>query len=111
MDVLGKYDMTAEKDQGLIASINLPEGCSGGEFIMVPRAAPSGAAAAEEDDGWLLGHVTDENTMNSYVLVCFRPMLCHSQYCRLVISYHVRIMCLSMPHNSHVLACGSNSCT
>ena len=37
---------------------------------MVPRCGPSSAGEASEDDGWLLGHVTDENTLKSYVLVC-----------------------------------------
>lgn len=69
MDVIAKYDMTADEDKGLVASINLPKGCSGGEFVMVPRRGPSSAAEAEEDDGWLVGHVTDEATMKSYVLV------------------------------------------
>ena len=68
--MLAKYDMTADEDKGLVATIKLPEGYSGGEFIMVPRCGPSSAGEASEDDGWLLGHVTDENTLKSYVLVC-----------------------------------------
>ena len=67
MDVVAKYDMTADEDKGLVATIKLPKGYSGGEFVMVPRCGPSSAAEAEEDDGWLVGHVTDEATMLSLI--------------------------------------------
>lgn len=69
MDMLGKYDMTADADQGLVATLKLPEGYVGGEFIFVSSSGPSSAGEIAEDEGWLLGHVTDETTMKSYVLV------------------------------------------
>lgn len=69
MDVLAKYDMTADEDEGLVASIALPEGLVGGEFVMVPRTPPSAAADAAEDDGWLVGYCTHEHTLKSFCVV------------------------------------------
>ena len=69
MDVVAKYDMTADEDEGLVASIALPEGLVGGEFVMVPRSAPSAVAEAEEDDGWLVGYCTHERTLESFCMV------------------------------------------
>lgn len=78
MDVLAKYDMTSDEDKGLVATIKLPEGYIGGEFIMVPRSAPSAASESDEDDGWLLGHVTDETTWKSFILVSQLTKIMHS---------------------------------
>lgn len=67
--MLAKYDMTADEDEGLVASIKLPEGLVGGEFVMVPRSSPSSAAEAEEDDGWLVGYCTHEDSLESFCMV------------------------------------------
>ena len=76
MDRLTKVDNTADEDKGLVAIINLPEGHVGGEFVMVTRNPPSTALSKAEDDGWLVGFVTDTTTMKSYCLV----RCCHQSF-------------------------------
>jgi carotenoid cleavage dioxygenase-like enzyme len=66
---IAKFDMTADENQGLVATIKLPEGVYGGEFNMVPRAAPSAAADSAEDDGWLVGFCTHVQTKQSFCMV------------------------------------------
>jgi hypothetical protein len=75
MDRVVKVDNTAEEDGGMVGVVVLPPG-------HVCGASPSAAASKPEDDGWLVGFCTDENTMKSYFLVRFcsapsaRVMLC-----------------------------------
>lgn len=68
--LIAKIDNKAEKDKGLVGTIKLPERTVGGEFIMVPRHAPSTAHLHDEDDGWLVGFCTNEETGDSQFMVC-----------------------------------------
>ena len=74
MNVLAKVDMTADTDSGLIATIKLPEGNIGGEFVVVPKHAPSTAALRDEDDAWLIGFCRHHQTLDSSCMV--HPAIC-----------------------------------
>lgn len=69
MNRIVKVSNTAEEGKGLVGEISLPEGYCGGEFSIAPRNPPSTAGEHAEDDGWLVGFVTDEKSMQSYCLV------------------------------------------
>ncbi|KAL8054094.1 hypothetical protein ABFX02_05G115200 [Erythranthe guttata] len=65
-----KIDLSAEDSVsggGTVASRLYRPGCSGSELSFVPREP--GNPAAEEDDGYLVTYVHDENTQESHFIV------------------------------------------
>eukprot|EP01025_Chloroclados_australasicus_P025938 TRINITY_DN25783_c0_g1_i1.p1 TRINITY_DN25783_c0_g1~~TRINITY_DN25783_c0_g1_i1.p1 ORF type:complete len:189 (+),score=28.27 TRINITY_DN25783_c0_g1_i1:94-660(+) len=70
MTSIMKVDMLAGENAGRVAEIKYPVGYVGGEMAFVARdKAAMEKGRTEEDDGYLMGFVTDKSTMTSYCMI------------------------------------------